>query len=58
MGNILEDEKVIGTVHIAVGNNCSYGRTNNVPLHLDGVITKPTVYLDGKLLMDAGKFIL
>ncbi|MBF0216308.1 MAG: aminopeptidase [Candidatus Omnitrophica bacterium] len=58
MGNILEDEKVIGTVHIAVGNNCSYGRTNNVPLHLDGVITKPTVYLDGKLLMEKGNFVL
>src|SRR4030042_760602 len=37
-GNILEDEKVIGTVHIAVGNNLSYGGSNDVPLHLDGVI--------------------
>lgn len=48
IGNILEDEKVIGTVHIAVGNNLSYGGTNDVPLHLDGVITRASVYADGK----------
>jgi aminopeptidase len=48
IGNILEDEKVIGTVHIAVGNNLSYGGDNDVPLHLDGVITKPNIYIDGR----------
>ncbi|MFQ5952716.1 MAG: aminopeptidase, partial [Candidatus Omnitrophota bacterium] len=42
IGNVLEDEKVRGTVHIALGNNLSYGGDNDVPLHLDGVITKPT----------------
>lgn len=55
-GNILEDEKVIGTVHIAVGNNLSFGGDNDVPLHLDGVITKPSVYVDGKEFMREGKF--
>jgi leucyl aminopeptidase (aminopeptidase T) len=55
-GIILEDEKVIGTVHIAVGNNLSFGGDNDVKLHLDGVITKPTVYVDGKVLMEKGKF--
>ena len=56
-GNILEDEKVIGTVHIAVGNNLSYGGDNDVPLHLDGVITKSDIYVDGKKLMERGKFL-
>ncbi|MFH1847199.1 MAG: aminopeptidase [Candidatus Omnitrophota bacterium] len=56
-GNVLEDEKVIGTVHIAVGNNLSYGRDNDVPLHLDGVITKPDIYVDGNKLMHKGNFV-
>lgn len=58
IGNILEDEKVIGTVHIAVGNNLSYGGDNDVPLHLDGVITKPDIYVDNKKIMERGRFTL
>ena len=54
-GILLEDEKVMGTVHLALGNNITMGGTFNVPIHLDGIIKKPTVYLDGKLLMDKGK---
>jgi len=57
IGNILEDEKVIGTAHIAVGNNCSYGGSNDVPLHLDGVIRAPDIYIDNKKIMQRGKFI-
>ena len=57
-GVLLEDEKVLGTVHIALGNNISMGGNINVPLHLDGVIKKPTVYLDGKLLMKDGKLLV
>jgi len=57
IGNILEDEKVIGTVHVALGNNLSYGGTNDVPLHLDGVITKPDIYVDDKRIMKKGHFI-
>ena len=57
-GAILEDEKVMGTVHIALGNNVSMGGSVNVPIHLDGVMKKPTVYLDGKLLMKDGKLLV
>jgi leucyl aminopeptidase (aminopeptidase T) len=57
-GILLEDEKVLGTVHIALGNNVSMGGSVNVPIHLDGVIKKPTVYLDDKLLMKAGKLLV
>ncbi|MFH1460088.1 MAG: aminopeptidase [Candidatus Omnitrophota bacterium] len=57
IGIVLEDEKVKGTVHIAVGNNLSYGGNNDVPLHLDGVITKPDVYADDKKIMESGKFL-
>jgi len=57
-GNILEDEKVLGTVHFALGNDLSYNGTNDVPLHLDGIITKPTIYLDDEKIMDKGLLLL
>ena len=58
IGNILEDEKVMGTIHIAFGNNVSMGGSVNVPIHLDGIVLSPSVEVDGKPLMDAGKLIL
>jgi len=57
-GILLEDEKVMGTIHIAVGNNVSMGGSVNVPIHLDGVIKKPTVWMDKKLLMKDGKLLI
>jgi leucyl aminopeptidase (aminopeptidase T) len=57
-GVLLEDEKVMGTVHIALGNNVSIGGNVNVPLHLDGVIKKPTIWMDDKLIMKDGKFLV
>lgn len=57
-GVLLEDEKVLGTIHIALGNNVSMGGSVNVPIHLDGVIKKPTVFLDGKVLMKNGKLLV
>jgi len=56
-GNVLEDEKVLGTVHFAFGNDLSYNGTNDVPLHLDGVIKEPTIEVDGRIIMKDGEFI-
>ena len=57
-GNILEDEKVIGTCHIALGNNAGFGGKINVQLHLDGIIKKPTIWVDNKKIMENGKFLI
>jgi leucyl aminopeptidase (aminopeptidase T) len=57
-GILLEDEKVMGTVHLALGNNVTMGGSVNVPIHIDGVIKKPTVFIDGKLLMEDGKLLI
>lgn len=54
-GNILEDEKVIGTCHIALGNNAGFGGKVNVQLHLDGIIRNPTIFIDNKKIMGNGK---
>ncbi len=56
IGNILEDEKVFGTVHIAIGNSLSMHGKVDVPLHIDGVILKPTLEVDGKVLIKDGKW--
>lgn len=56
-GVLLEDEKVMGTIHIALGDNKSMGGTVNIPIHLDGVVKKPTVYFDGKMIMKNGKLL-
>jgi aminopeptidase len=57
-GNILEDEKVMGTIHIAFGDNKSMGGSVRVASHLDGLIKEPTVWFDDKLIMKDGKFIV
>jgi leucyl aminopeptidase (aminopeptidase T) len=57
-GNILEDEKVAGTVHIALGDNASMGGTVRVPSHLDGLLLKPTLEIDDRLIMKDGKLLL
>ena len=46
-GFTLEDEKVKGLVHVALGNNVSFDGKNNVPCHFDGVLLKPTLVIDG-----------
>ena len=57
-GNILEDEKVAGTVHIALGDNASIGGTVNVPSHLDGLLLNPTLEIDGQKIMESGKLLV
>jgi leucyl aminopeptidase (aminopeptidase T) len=57
-GHILEDEKVLGTVHIAFGNNLSMGGTIDVPIHIDGLIKKPTVLIDDVVIMDSGVLLV
>jgi aminopeptidase len=57
-GVLLEDEKVMGTIHIALGNNVSMGGSVNVPIHLDGVVKKPSFWMDGIMLMKDGKLLV
>jgi leucyl aminopeptidase (aminopeptidase T) len=48
MGSVLLDEKAGGTVHIAIGDDHGIGGDVEAPLHLDGILTDPTVYADGE----------
>lgn len=54
IGMVLEDEKVLGTVHMAIGDNKSMGGEVSVQSHLDGILLKPTLEIDGEVIMKDG----
>lgn len=56
--NLLEVEKVFGTVHIALGNNATIGGEVDVPFHSDGVILVPTLEIDNTVVLQEGKFLI
>jgi len=41
--NILEAEKILGTVHVALGDNSGFGGTVSTPFHEDYVFYRPTL---------------
>jgi leucyl aminopeptidase (aminopeptidase T) len=57
-GNILEDEKILGTAHVAFGASAAIGGTVQVPVHLDCVILEPTVEIDGETIVSGGDLLL
>ena len=56
--NILESEKIKGTVHVAIGDNSHMGGKVSSDLHQDFIIPKPTLMLDGKVVMKDGKLLV
>jgi leucyl aminopeptidase (aminopeptidase T) len=57
-GNILEDEKMLGTVHVAFGASAGIGGTVAVPVHLDCLIEHATLDVGKTRVLDAGRFVL
>jgi leucyl aminopeptidase (aminopeptidase T) len=57
-GEVLEDEKILGTVHVAFGDNHSFGGTVRVASHQDGVVLHPRVEIDGEVVLEEGKLLL
>lgn len=58
--NVLEAEKILGTIHLALGDNTGFGGVTAAPFHEDYVFYQPTVTLimpDGsqELLLDNGQ---
>lgn len=61
--NILEAEKILGTIHIALGDNSSFGGTVSTPFHEDYVFYGPTVTAlleDGSsdVLLEEGRLLV
>jgi leucyl aminopeptidase (aminopeptidase T) len=57
-GNMLEDEKLLGTVHVAFGASAAIGGTVNVPVHEDSVVLEPTLTIGEETVVEAGRFLL
>jgi leucyl aminopeptidase (aminopeptidase T) len=57
-GNVLEDEKILGTVHVAFGASIAIGGTVSVPIHLDCVVTEASLEIGGARVLDEGRFVL
>jgi leucyl aminopeptidase (aminopeptidase T) len=57
-GNILEDEKILGSVHVAFGASAAIGGAVQVAVHLDCVVLEPTLEVDGETVVRAGKLAL
>lgn len=60
IGNTLQDEKVLGTVHFAFGDNTHYirsddERSNPCEIHWDSVCENPTVWFDDVKVLDEGE---
>lgn len=57
--NLLQDEKVLGTVHVAFGDNTSYfpeddENRNPCSVHWDTVCIEPTVKFDDQIVIEEG----
>ncbi len=55
-GVVLEDEKILGTVHLALGDNSTFGGGVKAGVHIDVVLTRPTLYVDGRLIIERGSW--
>lgn len=57
-GSVVEDEKMLGSIHIAFGASISIGGTVSAPTHVDCVVPDATVLLDGEPILDAGRLLV
>jgi leucyl aminopeptidase (aminopeptidase T) len=57
-GNLLEDEKILGTCHVAFGASAGIGGTVQVPIHEDCVVMKPDISVDGQPILRAGELLV
>ncbi len=60
--NILESEKILGTVHIALGDNSSFGGRVRTPFHQDFIVFQPDLVVIGaegrREIIRAGRLLL
>lgn len=57
-GELLEDEKILGTIHVAFGASAGIGGVIQVPVHLDCVVMKPTLKVDGTEVVRDGELVV
>jgi leucyl aminopeptidase (aminopeptidase T) len=55
---VSEDKKRLGSIHLALGDNLTLGGQNKSLTHLDGVLSAPNLWVDGKLVIEQGRLAL
>jgi len=58
IGSMTEDKKIKGSAHVAIGDSHVIGGTVVSELHLDGLLLKPTVELDGVRVVEDGRLLV
>ena len=52
-----EDKNILGSMHFGLGTNIDVGGTVHSKIHMDGVVLQPTLYVDGEMRIDRGRFL-
>ena len=52
-----EDKNVYCAMHFGLGTNIDVGGSISSKIHMDGVILEPTLYVDGDMRIDNGRFL-
>lgn len=57
-GIMLEDEGVLGTIHIGIGTSIALGGNTDAPIHYDLIIKDPQIRLDGTLIQKGRQLLV
>jgi len=49
-GNMLDDEGIVGTIHIGIGTSLTLGGDVVAPMHYDLIMFEPTIIVDGVVI--------
>lgn len=52
-----EDKNILGSMHFGLGTNSDVGGSILSKIHMDGVILEPTLYVDGEMRIEHGRFL-
>ena len=53
-----QDHGALGTVHIGIGTSANLGGTTKAACHFDGMMYRPTLKLDGRVVLEHGELRL
>ncbi len=58
IGYTITDEKIMGSIHIALGENKMFGGENSSSLHWDLVMLDPSLEVNGETVMENGEHLV
>jgi leucyl aminopeptidase (aminopeptidase T) len=57
-GVVLEDEKIIGTAHVAFGSSAGIGGVVQSSVHVDSILLEPTIEIAGVTVAEGGRLLV